>query len=492
MLARWAAAAALCLAGAALADDAPVDWNAAARADIEAATRIFRADHAGWDNPSDPAFRDRLEAARQKGLARAENADGESGYVRALGAFSAELGDGHARIYRSAPAGGAAAGVAQTWPGFVPAFRGNGVFVHSAAADFPFPAGTRIAACDGMPIRAWIREQGLVAGLRAAEPGQWWSRTTAMMTGRSDAPPPAATCSFVGADGVAAEQPLSWTAAPADLAGRRARATDGDRLPIGLSEPAAGLFWIALPDFNPDESGQAAYDALFADLVARRQALGQARAVVIDLRHNNGGSSAWPERVARLLWGEEAVERRSFDRFAGVTVWYRASPANTAYVDTWREAFRDDPDMSVEVARVADGMRAALDAGEPYFIVRDTAEDVAEAAAKSPRTDFATPVYVITPGRCASACLDAVDTFTLFDNVALIGAPTSADSVYLEVRSEPLPSGQGRIVVPIKFWHQRPRESGEVYHPRIRVDALDWSSETFLGIVESDLWRRER
>ena len=74
----------------------------------------------------------------------------------------------------------------------------------------------------------------------------------------------------------------------------------------------------------------------------------------------------------------------------------------------------------------------------------------------------------------------------------IVGAPTSADSVYLEVRSEPLPSGQGRIVIPIKFWHQRPRESGEVYHPRIRVDALDWSSATFLDIVESDLARRER
>jgi hypothetical protein len=489
MLVRCAALAALTLfTTTARAEDAPPDWGAAARQDIEAAVAIYRVDHAGWDNPSDPGFRDQLAAARAAGLARAETADSEADYIRALGAFSAELGDGHARIFRSAPSGGVAGG-GQTWPGFVPAFRGNGVFVHSAAADFPFPAGTRITACDGMPIRVWIREHGLESGLRPAEQGQWWSRTPAMMTGRSDARPPAATCAFVDADGAAAERPLAWTAAPVDLADRRLRASDGERLPIGLSEPAAGVFWIALPDFAPDAAGAEAYDRLYAELADKRDALGQARAVVVDLRHNNGGSSTWSERVAKALWGDKAVERRSFDRFAGVTVWYRASAANTAYVDSWRQLFKDDRETAEQVRQVADGMHAALAAGDPYHVVRDSAEDVADAVAKSPRTDFTAPVYVIAPGRCASACLDALDTFTLFDNVSLIGAPTSGDSIYLEVRQEPLPSGQGRIVIPIKFWHQRPRESGEVYHPRIRVDALDWSTATFLEVVERDLGR---
>jgi len=492
MLVRCAALAALALSTtAALAEGAPIDWGAAARQDIEAAVEVYRANHAGWDNPTDPAFRNQLDAARVAGMARAETAVSETDYVRALGAFSAELGDGHARIYRSAPAGGQAAEVAQIWPGFVPAFRGNGVFVHSAAADFAFAPGTRIAACDGMPIRAWIREHGLESGLRPAQPGQWWSRTPAMMTGRSDAPPPAASCAFVDAEGAAVERPLTWTAAPADLVDRRLRATDGERLPIGLSERAAGVFWIALPDFAPDAAGEAAYERLYADLADRREALGGARAVVIDLRHNDGGSSTWSERVAKVLWGDEAVERRAFDRFADVSVWYRASAANTAYVDSWREVFKDDPETAEHVRQIADGMHASLASGEQYHVVRDSAEDVAEAAAKSPRTDFTAPVYVIAPGRCASACLDALDTFTLFDNVSLIGAPTSGDSVYLEVRQEPLPSGQGRIVIPIKFWHRRPRESGEVYHPRIRVDALDWSTATFLDAVERDLGRPE-
>ena len=463
------------------------DWGAAARGDIEAAYALYRDNHPGWENPGDPKFRDLLQSARDTALQRAATVKNETDYIRTLGAFSAVLGDGHARLVRSNASGAVTPGVVQTWPGFVPAWRGNALLVHSVAPGFPFAPGTRIVRCNGQPIKAWIRERGLESAMRFAEGGQWWSRTPAMMTGRSDAPPPAEACTFVGSDGQEVEQALQWQPAPEDLVARRLAATDGTPDPIGLTEPAPGLFWVSMPSFSPDATGQAAYEKLFADLAARRSEMASARAVVLDLRGNDGGSSAWSEKVAQALWGEEAVERRKFDYFAGVSVWYRASAANTAYVDTWLDLFKDDAAMVAQVRPVAEAMHKHLDAGEPFHVIRDEADDIARAAAKSPATDFTTPVYVITPGRCASACLDAVDTFTLFGNTSLVGAPTSGDTVYMEVRSEELPSGKGRIVIPIKFWHQRPRESGEVYQPRLRVDDLDWSSATFLRAIEKDL-----
>lgn len=100
-----------------------------------------------------------------------------------------------------------------------------------------------------------------------------------------------------------------------------------------------------------------------------------------------------------------------------------------------------------------------------------------------------TPVYVITPGRCASACLDALDTFKRFTNVKLIGAPTSADSTYMEVRVAPLPSGQGSAIIPVKMWVGRPRAAGEVYRPYIEMDDADWSTANFLERIERDLGR---
>jgi hypothetical protein len=99
---------------------------------------------------------------------------------------------------------------------------------------------------------------------------------------------------------------------------------------------------------------------------------------------------------------------------------------------------------------------------------------------------------VIVPGYCASACLDALDYFKLFPNTRLIGAPSSADSTYMEVRTETLPGGLARVIVPTKLYVNRPRGNGEFYRPDIPVTALQWTTATFLDVVERDLARQGR
>ncbi|HEX8601218.1 MAG TPA: hypothetical protein VF774_01105, partial [Pseudoduganella sp.] len=88
---------------------------------------------------------------------------------------------------------------------------------------------------------------------------------------------------------------------------------------------------------------------------------------------------------------------------------------------------------------------------------------------------------------CASACLDAVDVFKLFPNTRLIGAPSSADSTYMEVRSHYLPGGLARVIVPVKLYVDRPRGNGEFYRPDIAVTALEWRTAAFREVIEGDL-----
>jgi hypothetical protein len=95
------------------------------------------------------------------------------------------------------------------------------------------------------------------------------------------------------------------------------------------------------------------------------------------------------------------------------------------------------------------------------------------------------------------ACLDALDYFTVFPNVKLIGAPSSADSTYMEVRLQPLASGLASVIVPVKMYVGRARAAGQVYTPAIEVDELSWSTQAFLKVIEADLagplpGRRER
>ena len=94
---------------------------------------------------------------------------------------------------------------------------------------------------------------------------------------------------------------------------------------------------------------------------------------------------------------------------------------------------------------------------------------------------------MIVPGQCASACLDALDTFTRFPDTRLIGAPSSADSTYLEVRRQAAPSGLCTVIIPNKMWVHRPRPAGGFYKPDIEVTTLKWSIAEFQAAIEKDL-----
>ena len=174
---------------------------------------------------------------------------------------------------------------------------------------------------------------------------------------------------------------------------------------------------------------------------------------------------------------------------------WRTSPGNTAYIASVVDEFRanGDTDVADFIQRLAEAMRAAHERGEVFFAESTLGAEPGEEAASgtaSPKTDFTTPVYVIVAGNCASACLDALDYFTPFENVTLIGAPSSADSTYMDVRTEDLPAGPGIAVIPNKVYVGRKRGWGEVYPADIEMTDLDWSTSAFLDAIESDLAAR--
>jgi len=462
------------------------DWRAFAVQDVRAAYDIFVANHPGMHDPSNRGFPRQLASARDRALAAAERAASQSGYAAALGTFSSGLGDGHAQVMMIQPP----AQTDREWPGFTVAWRGSTLLVHQAGPGAPAPPGAAITACNGRPIADHLRRRLVTRNFRPAEAGQWWFWSTrAFVSTPTSVEGRPERCTFRIRGSRPREAALSWTAAPADLDARLAAASDGERTPIGLTEPRPGLFLIGMPDFNPDEAGAEAWRRLNDELARRRAELARARAIVIDLRHNNGGSSLWSRDAARILWGREAVDRRMARHFRRVAIWWRASRGNTEYMeDLIRRLEAMGRTSQADASRgSALGMRAALDRGETFYVQPIEDDESADAAGPLPPTDFRTPVYVIVPGRCASACNDALDVFTRFSNVRLIGAPGSGDSTYMEARATELPSGRGRIVIPNKIWMGRPRRSGEVYRPHIAVNDLDWSTATFLDRIERDL-----
>ncbi|WP_459789653.1 S41 family peptidase [Alteriqipengyuania sp. 357] len=466
----------------------PTDWADTARRDVLAAYDAFVRNHPGIYDLANPGFPAQLAQARARGLEAAAKAQDLRGYSRALAEFSAVLQDGHAGA--GVPSGSQSDGE-PVWPGFIAVWRGEGLFVRTQDKADPL-YGARFVSCEGEPIEAFLRDRLTMRYFRPNEAGQWWVRPMQLFyasAGLQDEQP--RSCTFKLPDGAQTEVAFDWRPLSKDEEKWRSIGFWGDREPTALSEKRDGIYFIGLQDFDPDEAGVAAFDALYADVRARRDELKDARALVLDLRRNGGGGSRWSERLADILWGEDAVEARTV---SSADVLWRTSPGNTAYIASVEADFRANGEDEVAdfIARLAEGMRAAHERGEVFFAESALEEETAAETARetSPETDFATTVYVIVAGNCASACLDALDYFTPFENVTLIGAPSSADSTYMDVRTEDLPAGPGIVTIPNKVYVGRKRGWGEVYSADIEMTDLDWSTSAFLDAIENDLAAR--
>lgn len=471
------------------------DWRHAAIIDIDAAYQLSLENHPGTYDPANPDFLKNLQSAKAYGLSLAVKVADAAGYVAATQGFNVRIHDGHAGMSHSLDA---SLLPKVRWPGFITVWRGDGLYVLASGAGGP-QVGAEVIACDGKPIKQIISTNVFGFQGRIDEAGHWWVRAPRVFLDRGN--PFVVTpkrCQF-SLNGKRIEKQLHWTVITEQGNQWLQESFNGERLEVGMSEPRRKLFWLAMPTFQPDEKQRDAYRLMLKALAEHRQNFLNADAVVIDLRQNQGGSSEWSQLFAEALWGKPRVDRRVAAYGAKTEVWWRASQGNTDFVSGLVEVLTQQ--KQIEGAQWAktqsEGMQLALARGDKFFVEVDpntAAQLPADANADMPGDPavFKTPVYVIVPGQCASACLDAIDVFSLFSNSKLIGAPSSADSTYMDVRNQKLASGLAEVIIPNKVYVNRPRKNGQVYLPAIYVRDLVWSNANLLKAVEADLRQNKR
>jgi Peptidase family S41 len=472
--------------------NSPKAWSAAAKRDIQAAYQETFNNHPGPHDVQNPQFLQRLKKARQDALALAARVTNGPGYRVAVLRFRAVLQDGHAGTnliwekLNMPP---------RRWPGFITVWRGNGLFVFESEAGGP-TRGAQVLACDGVPMRELILKNVFAFYGREKEAGLWWEYAPLLLV--DDGNPFLRlphSCRFAF-EGRIFSQPLTWRPANEHFKAW-VKLVDGDKLAIGMTEPRPNLLWVAMPTFTPDEAERATYRQMFKQIIDQREKVRKADALVIDLRHNQGGNSVWSVEFAQALWGEARVDRRMAAYSVNTRIWWRASRDNAQYFAQEAEQAAQEKEVATSdwLKKKFLGMQKALDQGKLFYIQE---EDAAAPTNAHPEQDLPTdpppfekPVYVIVPGQCASSCLDAVDVFTRFANTKLIGAPSSADSTYMEVRYKTLDSGLAYVIIPNKVYVNRPRGNGQFYVPEILVTDLEWNSSNFLRVVETDLAARK-
>jgi hypothetical protein len=455
-----------------------------AMGDVEAAYTETRDNHPGMFDPKNPGFPKLLEQARVEALKIAGMAKTSAGFEASLTRFKAVLNDGHAGAYASLPE---AFSPQIKWPGFVAAWRGNAMYVYKSAAGGP-AEGAQIISCDKVPVKTLVERNYFRFADGVETPGEWWSGARRLFVDDGN---PFVTlpmkCLFRQA-GKNQTRTLSWSAVPDYYQAWKNGSANGDLLPIGMTEKVPGLFWYAMPDFQPDDAGTAAYKKMYADTAAHRDRLLTAKAIVLDLRFNQGGSSNWSKMLAKQLWGEARVERSLKVYFAKTQTWWRPTAGNLAAVQEFIPLLEQqgDPETAGLVKMFMPIFESAVNRGDKYLPEPDMPEGDETSKGTDP-AELKTPVYVIVPGQCASACLDAIDYFKRFPNTKLIGAPSSADSTYMEVRTAKLPSGMGNAIIPMKMYVDRPRGKGAFYTPEIVMSDFDWSTANFQKRIEADL-----
>jgi hypothetical protein len=193
---------------------------------------------------------------------------------------------------------------------------------------------------------------------------------------------------------------------------------------------------------------------------------------VLDVRGNGGGSSEWPRKLGALVWGEDWVNAHGKD---DSQVDWRVSDANRAEIAGFGDALRRQPEPDKEtllwVDAIVAGLKDAKAKGLPLWRQPDSSAE-AGSLAQAPATPVASDlkalsgarVYILTDPACASACLDGVDLWKASGAVQ-VGRETSADTNYMEVRGQPLPSGLTTFNLPMKVYRGRARGPNQPQRP---------------------------
>lgn len=451
------------------------EWRAAALADLDAARDLIRTQTPIPYDTENSAYGAWVDEGYALARPLAEQASDFHSYYFSLTRFSNGFRDPHIGIspVQALPTA--------DWPGFVAGSRNGGAVVtwrEESDPDAP-PIGAQITLCDGRTLMQ-LAEERLFPYMMNAQIALDRRRAMSRLFMRRAIPgaPAPARCTIVTEQGER-EIALRWRPISDQTAFATAyqNASIGPGAAWGVSEPAPGVFWIGVPTFNSSEQTSPRLQALIDEVRARGDAMRNARAIVIDVRGNGGGNSAWADQLAEAVFGERVIRAIDSNERRSAVDW-RASPENLAYWRAWinETAVRDFGENSPQARFGRDivrGLERAQRRDPPIW--RQGADNPTATGGLTQRrprgpSPFPARVYMLSNGTCGSSCLNFADTVLHVPGVQLIGSATSGDGPYMEVRVENLPSGLASLTFPQKVWRGMGRGALEAYEADIAYD----------------------
>lgn len=418
-------------------DGAAVDWRQLAEIDLKAAYNLVRENHpAAHPAANDPQFRTALETAYASGQKRLSKVSDEGGFRALLRGFAVAFGDPHISV------GFSNLDMRSLWTGLMFRYVGGEFRVSYVDPKEPeWLANAKLVGCDGVAATK-IGAQRL-GGFRAAwQLGAERALSAPLLLVDEDNPflkRPVA-CRFQSVQGETLKHRLDWRAIDRE---ELARLSNLERGRVGSARDALeferDVAFIGMSSMNQNA------DPLIAEVERNSGRIANAKAIVIDLRGNGGGSSRKGEELIAALFGRSDLTGGEGE---GSYHW-RASPfvleTINQYAAQRAETYGADSDDARGWRSEADLVGKAILEKEPFAPpLKIAAAKINSSARNLPVLPMAQRAYVLTDNVCVSSCLMLVDWLRAL-GVRQLGWETNASRRYMEVRAAKLPSGRARL-----------------------------------------------
>lgn len=444
-----------CCSQISAAQGVPNPWSAMASRDLKGIHDTLQDNHPGPVDPENKRYARWLADGFALASARARSVQSYSDYARALRFYTNGFQDGHL---------GVGFGITPEevyWPGFFigPDDYGKARVIHTEA-DAGAKPGDELLSCDGRSLDELLKERVDPYFWNSAIPHERLRHLYRLFeVNPDDSATRLTSCRFSSGENV-----LKWRRLGRSEFAKTLTAAFGSKGVDPVLKQVNGIWFISIPTFEySDEANTKKMRTFLASLEAKSSELRKAT-VVVDVRGNHGGDSSWGGEVASVLWGREWV--KYVEDGLDWTVDWRASPANIRWLESVVESQKKagQTEYLAEWHKTLDAIKAAAAAGKPLARV----EARPAAGTRPSGNPVKGPVYLLTDGRCASACLDFADLMRRLPGVTHVGLPTSADAIYIDNNIADLPSGLGVLGYSLKVYRNRVRGNNEWYEPQIR------------------------
>jgi hypothetical protein len=424
----------------------PQMWPELTRTDVEAAYTLIHDNHPGvLVTVGDTTFRTTLARAHSLAISRAAKVTSYEGYVATLQGFTMSLGDEHvwARpLYSIAYL---------EWASIITSKRGKHWIVvdEDSQAVGNSLVGAQVIACDGRAVDDVAKES--LGGFKAVwsiEAQQIAQAPWLFVNERNPFVSRPKRCEF-SLNGRRRVQTLTWQTITRDsLLPRLRKAAGGGEAGFGVRKVGDG-YWIALQRLTNQAP------KVVAAVKANADAMRAAPFVVLDVRGNGGGASAYGREIAVALFGKDYVET-TLGRLNATeddpcsSVW-RVTPDNVKELEYDRTtmASKVGGEQKAMLDKLVANAKAASLAGRELSGPADCRKrEVAKlkaqqtAAAQKSALPIRGRMFLLTDHICFSSCLSVTDDFRRL-GATHVGETTDAATSYTEVRARVLPSGLG-------------------------------------------------